>query len=60
MYDYSNGNNTYWRGLGGYYWESKIYSDTNARLLRFYSTDLYPQAAYNKGYGFSIRCVVQP
>ena len=44
----------------GHYWESKIYSDTGAWYLSFHSTYLYLQGADNKGYGFSIRCVVQP
>ena len=55
---YINGNPDN-RGSYGHYWESKTYSETRARLLRFYSTLLNPQFNYNKDFGFSIRCVVR-
>ena len=56
---YSSGNLSN-RGSGGGYWESKIYSDTSARSLNFYSSILNLQRAGVRGNGFSIRCVVKP
>ena len=58
LYNYSNGSLDL-RGSYGYYWESKVYSATNAYYLLFYSTLLFPQNNYNKGNGFSARCVAR-
>ena len=46
-----------YRGSGGYYWESRVYSVSSASHLHFYSSNLYPQHHLNRGYGFSVRCV---
>ena len=43
-------------GTGGIYWSSSI-SSTNAYLLRFYSTDVYPSYTNNRANGYSVRCV---
>ena len=57
-YRYASGN-LYSRGSGGGYWEARVYSDTNAYRLYFDSTLLYPQNDSNKGFGFSLRCIVR-
>ena len=44
----------------GLYWESKAVSATSAWYLNFHSARLYPQYTDYKGFGYSIRCVVQP
>ena len=52
----------YNRGASGYYWEPKIYTNTATRDLHFDLAVLDSQYTKSgaKGYGFSIRCVVQP
>ena len=57
-YVYSSGNITN-RSSYGYYWQSRIYSDTYARYLTFNSTYLVPQNNSTKGDGFTVRCLVR-
>ena len=58
--DYYCSNGTlYGRGSYGYYWEARVGNASNAYLLNFYSTNLGPQNASNKGYGFSLRCLAR-
>ena len=57
-YLYSSGN-LYNRGSNGRYWESRVNSDTHGNDSLFLSTTLYPQYTGNKGYGFSLRCIVR-
>ena len=45
------------RGSYGYYWESHVYSVSDARYLYFSSSSLSPQSGYARGGGFSLRCV---
>ena len=57
-YDYSSGG-IFYRSGNGYYWQSRVYSATSARLLAFFSTYLNPQVDHYKGYGISLRCLVR-
>ena len=54
---YYNGTSLGGRGTSGYYWSSTWYSETNARLLYFYSSNVNPQDNYNRRCGFTARAV---
>ncbi|WP_304708826.1 hypothetical protein [uncultured Rikenella sp.] len=43
-------------GLDGYSWASTV-SGTNGMSLAFNVTELYPSGAYNRAYGFQLRCL---
>jgi uncharacterized protein (TIGR02145 family) len=43
-------------GLGGLYWSSTT-AGAGAYTLVIYSSRVYPSYIYNRGYGFSVRCV---
>ena len=45
------------RGSNGNYWESKANNANNAYDLNFNSGNLNPQDNWDKGRGFSIRCL---
>lgn len=45
------------QGSYGYFWSGTPSSETTAYYLGYWSTGVSPQSNYNKGYGFSIRCV---
>jgi uncharacterized protein (TIGR02145 family) len=45
----------YDQGSSGYYWSSSP-GGTNAHLLYFYSSYVYPQDSNNRAFGFSVRC----
>jgi hypothetical protein len=45
------------RGASGGYWSSAWYSETNARLLYFGSSNVHPQNYYGRRYGFTVRAV---
>ena len=47
------------RSSDGDYWQSRVYSETNARGLDFISTRLLPQYSGLKGDGFTLRCLVR-
>ena len=47
------------RGSYGYYWGSRIFSVADANSLSFDSSGLDPQPNYNRGTGFSVRCVAR-
>ena len=55
-YHWSNGA-LHSRGTNGVFWSSVGYSSAYAHYLAFSSSDFYPQDGYNKGFGFSVRCV---
>ena len=57
-YNYDSGSLNY-RTSRGYYWSGHYYSITNSHLLDFYSTRLYPQVGYDRGYGYSLRCLAR-
>jgi len=43
------------QGTLGYYWSSSP-EVASARNLSFYSSNVYPQDYYTRGYGYSVRC----
>ena len=43
-------------GTVGYYWSSTV-DGANAYLLYFNSGTVYPGSRYNRGFGFSVRCI---
>ncbi|MBR2659520.1 hypothetical protein IKD60_02040, partial [Candidatus Saccharibacteria bacterium] len=45
------------QGSDGYFWSGTPSAETNAYSLFYNSGGVNPQANYNKGHGFSIRCV---
>ena len=45
------------RGTSGYYWSSTFNSATDAYLLYFYASGVYPQNYGNRRYGFPVRAV---
>ena len=49
----------YYRTSIGDYWSGRFYSRTNSYNLDFGSTYLYPQHEFDRGYGFSLRCLVR-
>jgi uncharacterized protein (TIGR02145 family) len=53
--DNSSGALSY-RGYYGYYWSTRMSSDTYAYYLHFYSSSTYMNSTY-RSYGFSVRCV---
>lgn len=52
-----SGTSWYYRGSGGNYWSSSLYSATNGRYLGFDSGGVTPQGNGNRFYGFSGRAV---
>ena len=52
-----DGTSLYNRGTYGNYWSSTWGSETNARLLNFYSTGVYPQNNDYRRLGFTVRAV---
>ena len=53
------GSDFYNQSSGGYYWSSTAYSSTDARVLHFFSSYVYPGSNYSSKYGgFAIRCVL--
>ena len=58
LYNYSSGGIN-GRSGSGYYWQLRVYSETNARSLGFASTGLNPQDGNYKGYGFTVRCLAR-
>lgn len=57
---YYNGTSLSSRGSNAGYWSSSYGSDTNARLLTFGSSTIYPQGYNSRRLGFSVRAVVDP
>ena len=57
-YNYSLGSLSS-RGSDGYYWSSRASNTTNAYYLNFNSTYLSFAYSLNKGFGFTLRCVVR-
>lgn len=57
-FTYYNDGFSYGMGSYGFWWSSTEYSETDAwyRLLYFYSAFM-SRNSYNKGYGFSVRCI---
>ncbi|MDO5481145.1 MAG: FISUMP domain-containing protein, partial [Candidatus Saccharibacteria bacterium] len=48
------------RGSNAYYWSSHPSSQAGANFLYFYTTQsFYPQAGYDKIFGFTVRCVAR-
>ena len=45
------------RGSNGRYWSSTWFSETNARNLNFYSSNVYPQNYFDRRCGFTARAV---
>lgn len=45
------------RGSIGYYWSSSYYSVSNARMLRFSATEVFPQYDFPRHCGISVRAV---
>lgn len=46
------------RGSYGFYWSSSWISASNARLLYFHSSGVYPQNSFYRRFGFSLRGVM--
>ena len=57
-YGYSSGDVSN-RSIRGIYWLPRIESANSARFLYFYSTHLYAADNYDKGSGYSLRCLVR-
>lgn len=53
-----NGTSLSYRGTGGLYWSSAWISETYARHLYFYSSDVNPQNSNLRRFGFSLRGVM--
>ena len=43
--------------LGGYYWQSIAAANNAAGNLAFYEYYLFPEMAYSKDYGMTLRCL---
>ena len=48
------------QGTRGVYWSSTVGGFTGAYSLRFDSSSILPQGNYNKGNGYSVRCIISP
>lgn len=48
------------RGVNGYYWSSTYISATNARLLYFNRSNIYPRDSGTRRRGYSMRAVYSP
>ena len=58
--DYScNDGSLYNQSSGGFYWSRTRNGTTDAYRLYFYSTRLYPRYNYDRGYGFTLRCLAR-
>ncbi|WP_299457475.1 hypothetical protein [uncultured Rikenella sp.] len=45
-------------GNGGYSWScTPVTGDVTVRYLDFYTQNLYPSGAHNRGHGFQLRCL---
>ena len=55
-YDWSSGNRST-RGSQGYYWSSLSNGGTVAYHLYFFSGYLNYRYSYDRGFGFTVRCV---
>ena len=56
---YVNGGNIDNSGSYGNYWSSTVASETNARYLYFYGSDISPAYSYGRSLGFSVRCLAR-
>ena len=54
---YGDGQSWSLRGSVGHYWSSSLYSQTDGRLLVFYSGGVHPQVDSDRFYGFAVRAV---
>ena len=54
---YYDGTTLYNRGSSGYYWSSTYFSETNARLLLFNSSEVNPTRSSLRRLGFTVRAV---
>jgi uncharacterized protein (TIGR02145 family) len=57
---YYNGQSLVNRGVNGSNWSSTYDSESNARILDFNRSNVYPQRSDSRRYGFSIRAVMPP
>lgn len=53
-----NGSSLNYLGSYGYYWSSTVYGANGAYRLRFIDSNIWPSSFSNRGYGFSVRCMV--
>ena len=54
-----NNNTLVGSGVSGRYWSSTVSSSTNAYILCFNGTDIYPARSYYRYVGRSVRCVAR-
>ncbi|MBQ8156428.1 hypothetical protein IJ101_01430, partial [Candidatus Saccharibacteria bacterium] len=56
---YFVGGSASYQGTTGYFWSSTRYDSFNIYRLLVYSSNVYPQSYGNRGYGISVRCLLQ-
>ncbi len=56
---YVNSGSLYDSGYGGHVWSSSVFSSSYAYDLYFRSGYVRPQGSYDRGLGFSVRCVAE-